>query len=174
MRALLTLATLLPGLALAGETAFTLKADDLKNEPFRDAKTVQALTANTPVDIIKKQGAWAQVKVGKSSGWVRTLSLKIGKPAAAAASPAPAKGLLGLASGRDSSGKIVSTTGIRGLADDDTQDKGLTENGLKSATNNEAQITRLESLRVTGDEAKTFAKQGKLTARKQAWLGEKS
>ena len=173
MRALLTLLTLLPGLALAGEAAFTLKADDLKNEPFRDAQTVQALPANTAVDIIKKQGAWAQVKVGKASGWVRTLSLKTGKPTSAATS-APAKGLLGIASGRDSSGKIVSTTGIRGLADDDTQDKGLTENGLKAATNNEAQITRLESLRVTSDEAKTFAKQGKLTARKQAWLGEKS
>lgn len=171
MRSFLLLACLLPSLAMAGETAFTLKADELKSEPFRDAQTIQPITANTPVDIVKKQGAWAQVKIGKATGWVRTLCLKSGKPVAAAT---PAKGLLGLASGRDSSGKIVSTTGIRGLADDDTQDKGLTENGLKTSTSNEAELSRLESQRVTAEDARLFAKQGKLTARKQGWLGEKS
>ncbi len=45
MAVLLATFLLAAGTALAGEAGTALKADDLKAEPFRDAKTVGSLTA---------------------------------------------------------------------------------------------------------------------------------
>ena len=138
--------------ARAAESGTLLKADELKTEPFRDAKTLKTLAKGDKVDILKKDGGWFQVKAGKSRGWLRMLSVRKGSAARAGSDTA---GLLGLASGRSGTGKVVATTGIR----------GLNEEELRAAKFNEQEVQLAESYAVRKSDAQKFAAQGKLAAR---------
>ncbi len=157
MVALLVTFLLAVGTTLAGEAGTALKADDLKAEPFRDAKTVGSLTAGDKVEILKKQGGWFQVKSTKGSGWVRMLSIRRGE---ARKGSGDAAGVLGLASGRAGTGGVVATTGIRGLSEEE----------LKAAKYNETELRKAESFVATEAEARRFAAEGKLVARKVKYL----
>ena len=145
------------GTALAAEEGSMLKADDLKAEPFRDATTVGSLAAGQHVEILDKQGGWFQVKSSAGSGWVRMLSVRRGE---ARKGSGDAAGLLGLASGRAGTGSVVATTGIRGLSEED----------LKAAKYNEAELKKAESYATTRADAQKFAASGKLAARKVEYL----
>jgi hypothetical protein len=145
------------GTAVAGEAGTVLKTDGLMAEPFRDAKTVGSLTAGDKVEILKKQGGWFQVKSARGSGWVRMLSIRRGE---ARKGSADAAGILGLASGRAGTGRVVATTGIRGLSEED----------LKAAKYNEMELKKAESFAVTKAEARKFAAEGRLVARKVEYL----
>jgi len=145
-------ALLLSGALHAAESGTVLKRDDIKAEPYRDAKTVATLAAGDKVDILKKDGGWYQVKSARGRGWVRMLSIRKGDARKASGGAA---GLLGLASGRAGTGKVVATTGIR----------GLNEEELKAAKFNEAELKRAESYVTSKSAAAKFAAAGKLTAR---------
>jgi len=145
-------ALLLSGALHAAESGTALKADDLKVEPFRDAKTVAKLAAGDKVDILKKDGGWLQVKSAKGKGWVRMLSIRKGDARKGSGS---ASGVLALASGRAGTGKVVATTGIR----------GLNEEELKAAKFNEEELKLAESYASSKPEASKFAASGKLAAR---------
>lgn len=136
---------------LAGEPGTVLKGDVLRAEPFSDAKTVTTLTRNDKVDIQKRQGGWLYVLSPKGKGWVRMLSIKRGAAAQANAGK-EASGLLDMASGRAGTGKVVATTGIR----------GLNEEQLKTAQFNEEELKKAESFAVSKQDAERFAKKGKL------------
>ncbi len=149
----LTLAALLLSGALhAAESGTALKGDDIKAEPFRDAKTVATLATGDKVNILKKDGGWYQVTSAKGKGWVRMLSIRKGEVRKGGSD---ASGLLGLASGRAGTGKVVATTGIR----------GLNEEELKAAKFNEAELKRAESYATSKKDAAKFAAAGKLAAR---------
>src|SRR5512144_168373 len=107
---------LMQSAVLAGETGTALKADAMRKEPYGDAKTVATLAVGDKVDILKKSGGWLQVKSAKGKGWVRMLSVRRGD---AKKGSGDAAGLLGLASGRAGTGKVVATTGIRGLSEEE-------------------------------------------------------
>jgi hypothetical protein len=141
----------------AGEAGTALKKDNLMAEPFRDAKIVGLLNTGDKVEILKKQDGWFQVKSAKGNGWVRMLSIRLGE---ARKGTVDTTGLLGLASGRAGTGKVVATTGIRGLSEED----------LKAAKYNEPELKKAESYGVTQAEAQKFAAEGKLTARKVEYL----
>lgn len=141
------------------ESGAAIKADELKAEPFRDAKTVGRLAAGDKVDILKKDGGWLQVKSVKGKGWVRMLSIRKGEARKSTAGSEVA-GLAGLASGRAGTGKVVATTGIR----------GLNEEELKAAKFNEDEVKRAESYLTSRAEAQKFAAKGKLVARKMDYL----
>ncbi|GAO36985.1 ligand-binding protein SH3 [Sulfuricella sp. T08] len=145
--------------AYAGESGAAVKADELKTEPFRDAKTVGKLTSGDKVEILKKDGGWFQVKSTRGNGWVRMLSIRRGE-ARKTSTGSEITGLAGLASGRAGTGRVVATTGIR----------GLNEEELKAAKFNEAELKRAESSLTSRAEAKKFAAKGKLTARKLDYL----
>jgi len=145
--------------AHAGENGTAVKADDLRAEPFRDAKAVGALTAGDKVEILKKDGGWLQIKSAKGNGWVRMLSIRRGEARKTTAGGEVA-GLAGLASGRAGTGRVVATTGIR----------GLNEEELKAAKYNEAELKRVESYITSKAEAQKFAAKGKLIARKMDYL----
>jgi hypothetical protein len=155
--AAVALALLAAGAALAAETGTALKADQLKAEPFRDAKTVANLSTGDRVEIVKKDGGWLQVKSAKGSGWVKMLSIRRGE---ARKGTGDAAGLLGLASGRAGTGRVVATTGIR----------GLNEEELKAAKFDAGQLKLAESYATSRAEAKKFAARGKLVARQVDYL----
>lgn len=134
--------------AIAAETGSALKNDSMRAEPFTDAKIAGNITRGDSVEIIKKQGAWLQIKTKKSTGWVRILSVKRGGASASNQSA----GVLALASGRAGTGQVVSTTGIRGLSEEE----------LKAAKFNEAEVKSMESYTISADQGRKFANKGKL------------
>ena len=154
---LMVCALLLSGALHAAESGTTIKNDDLKAEPFRDAKTVAALATGDKVDILKKDGGWYEVKSAKGKGWVRMLSIRKGEMRKGSGDAA---GVLGLASGRAGTGKVVATTGIR----------GLNEEELKAAKFNGEELKRTESYATGKADAARFAAQGKLVAQKFDYL----
>ncbi|MES2502010.1 MAG: SH3 domain-containing protein [Pseudomonadota bacterium] len=156
IKRLLLLGLTYPILSLAGDAGTALKADTLRAEPFADAKSVGTLAKNDAVDIVNKKGAWLQVKSKKSTGWVRLLSVKRG----AATQTNQAGGIAAVASGRAGTGKVVSTTGIRGLSAEE----------LKAAQFNEAEMKKLESYETTSSDGKQFASAGGLNATSIAYL----
>ncbi|MDP2805736.1 MAG: SH3 domain-containing protein [Gallionellaceae bacterium] len=145
--------------AMAGEAGVALKADDIRAEPFGDAKSVGQLAANDKVDIVGKNGGWLQVKSAKGKGWVRMLSIRKGDAKKGANETA---GLLSMTSGRAGTGKVVATTGIR----------GLNEEELKAAKFNETEVALVESYATSKEQAQQFANEGKLVARKFDYLPE--
>ena len=150
---------LLQPVAMAAESGVALKADDIRAEPFGDAKSVGKLAVNDKVDILDKNGGWLQVKSAKGKGWVRMLSIRKGD---AKKGGNEAAGLLSMASGRAGTGKVVATTGIR----------GLNEEELKAAKFNEEELKLNESYAVSKAQAQQFANEGKLVARKFDYLPE--
>ncbi|MEQ1599400.1 MAG: SH3 domain-containing protein [Methylotenera sp.] len=140
--------------ALAGDAGTALKADTLRKEPYADAKTVGSLAKNDSVEILSKKGAWLQVKSKKSTGWVRLLSVKRGVGSSSGSSMAD------IASGRAGTGKVVSTTGIRGLSAEE----------LKAAKFNEEEIKKMESYQTSTGDAQNYARAGGLSATKMAYL----
>ena len=143
-----------PILLLAGEAGTALKADVLRTEPFADAKTAGNLNKNDSVDILGKKGAWLQVKSKSASGWVRILSVKRGGATSSGSS------IAGIASGRAGTGKVVSTTGIRGLSAEE----------LKAAKFNEDEIKKMESYQASRGDAQKFASAGGLTSTQLTYL----
>ncbi len=148
---------LLSGLLYAADSGTALKSDELKAGPFRDAKTVAKLAVGDQVDILKKDGGWLQVNSAKGKGWVRMLSIRKGD---VRKTGSRSSGLLALSSGRSGTGKVVATTGIR----------GLNEEELKAAKFDEAELKRAESYSASHSAAAKFAAQGKLVARSFDYL----
>ncbi|PHV11348.1 SH3 domain-containing protein [Chitinimonas sp. BJB300] len=148
--------------ALAAETATLLKEDSLRSKPFLDAPSQATLQRGSSVTVLKKQGAWANVQLGKQTGWVRSLSLKSGTAAI------PGSNMASLNTGRLGSGKIVNTTGIRGLSSGKENEAGA----LAEAKFDAAALARAEAISVSEQEAAAFAKAAKLQARRVAWLAE--
>ena len=153
---ILLLALASPIISLAGTPGTALKPDSLRIEPFSDAKTTGNLAKNESVDILQKKGAWLQVKTKKTTGWVRLLSVKQG----GASSNNQLGGAIDVASGRAGTGKVVSTTGIRGLSAEE----------LKAAKFNEAEVAKLEGYAVSASQSEQFASAGGLTASQLAYL----
>ncbi len=140
--------------ALAGDAGTALKTDTLRKEPFADAKSVGSLAKNDSVEILSKKGAWLQVKSKKSTGWVRLLSVKRG------GATSSGSGLSDIASGRTGTGKVVSTTGIRGLSAEE----------LKAAKFNEEEMKKMESYQTSSGDAQSYAAAGGLSATSMSYL----
>jgi len=73
-----------------------------------------------------------------------------------------ASGLLDVASGRAGTGKVVATTGIR----------GLNEEQLKAGQFNEDELKKVESYAVSKQDAERFAKKGELVRQDVPFLPE--
>jgi hypothetical protein len=145
--------------AIAAESGVALKVEDIRVEPFGDARTVAKLKLNDKVEILGKDGGWLQIKSAKGKGWVRMLSIRKGDAKKGSNESA---GLLSLASGRAGTGKVVASTGVR----------GLNEEELKAAKFNADELNLAESYRVSKLQAQQFASEGKLVARKFDYLPE--
>ena len=135
----------------AAERGVALKADKLLAEPFADAKQVGKVAKGDAVAILKKNGGWYQVKASGAEGWIRMLSVRRGE----AGKTSAAKDVAALSSGRAGTGQIVSTTGVRGLSEEE----------LKAARFDEIELKKAESFGVSKNDALGFAQKGGLLAR---------
>ena len=152
---LLLIALLLPAVSMA-ETGVALKNDQIRAEPYSDAKIAGSIMRNQKVDILSRKGAWLNIKTAKTKGWVRLLSVKRGTASAGTSS----SDVLNLASGRSGTGKVVATTGVRGLSEQD----------LKTAKFDEAQVKTLEGYTQTAAQAGKFSGNAGLKASKLEYL----
>ncbi len=140
-------ALLFANVSMSAETGSALKNDSMRLEPFTDAKVAGSFNRGDALEILKKQGAWLQVKAKNTTGWVRLLSVK-----RSASNGNQAAGVLAAASGRAATGQVVSTTGIRGLSEQD----------LKAAKFNETEVKSLESYTKSAEQGRQFASAGHL------------
>ena len=148
-----------PGLAAGQETGTALKADEIKAEPFKDARTLGKMAKGDALHILARKSGWLQVRVGTKTGWVRLLSVRRGQAGQASAAK-EIGAVAGVATGRTGTGQVVSTTGVRGLDADE----------LKAAKFDARQIAKVESLAVSAGEAKSFDAECTLVAQKIQWL----
>lgn len=135
--------------ATGADTGTVLKNTEIKAEPFRDAKVLATIKTGDKVEILKRVGGWFQIKRGNLDGWVRMLSIRRGEARKRAVA---ADDVLALASGRAGTGQVVATTGIRGLSEEE----------LKTAKFTDAEVKKMESLKIAPEEAQKYAEAGKL------------
>lgn len=142
--------------AAAAERGSVIRASELKAKPFVDAATSAKLSANQAVSIVGRQGGWAQVEAGGTTGWVRVLNLRLQAGAANGRGSNTAAASL-LRTG--SSGRTV-TTGIKGVDEED----------IRNATPDMGEVEELASLAVDRAEAADHARQSGLTEHELAYL----
>lgn len=150
-RAALLVGLLLLPLTVLADPATLTKGETLRAKPFSDAKSLAALKKGESVDLLGREGGWYKIQTKSVSGYVPMLSVR--KTGAAAA--VSAGSLSNVASGRAGTGKVVATTGIR----------GLNEEQMKEATFSETAIAAAEKNRVGVDEARDFAQSAGLSER---------
>lgn len=160
-RGLVLAAMLLAAPGLYAESGAALKPDAIRAEPYSDARSVGKLAVGDKVEIVTRKGGWMQIKSARGNGWVRMLSIRRGE-ARKTSTTGELAGLLGMASGRAGTGKVVATTGVRGLSEEE----------LKSAKYDEGEIKLLHSYTTSRAEAQSFAAQGKLVPREMDYLPE--
>jgi hypothetical protein len=120
---------------------------------------VAQVAEKTSVDVLKRQGAWTQVKSGGQQGWVKLLSLRLGGAGDAKKEGDSGVGAL-LTAARTGSSGVTSSTGVRGLDEED----------LKNPHPNPKELEKLKTLAVNAADAKSFAAQGKLAGREMEYL----
>jgi hypothetical protein len=138
--------------AWAQEQAFTNRATDLKDKA--DGATLKSLPENTELKVLQRAGGWTRVDAGGQQGWVRVFHLRFPATAQADSSGGGLSSLgsaLGLTRTKSQS-TTIATTGIRGLSQED----------LKNASPDEAQLKLMQSYRADSGGAERFAKEGKL------------
>lgn len=147
----------------AAETGQTLVAADLKSEPYMDAKTLAALPANSPLEILKRQGGWMQVKsAGSADGWLKMTAIKLGGGASG-------KGSSGLGElwnvaqgGRSGNTGVTVATGVRGLGAED----------LKNASANPEAVKKMQGYAVSRADAESYSTQAKLQRQSVGYLAK--
>lgn len=145
---------------MAPTPATVVKDTELKDKPFVDAKTIKKLPRGTAVAIVDRNGGWLKVTVAGQQGWVRLLHVSSQPAAASGSSAKELEAAAKIATGRAGSGNIVSTTGIR----------GLNEEQLSKAQPNPAELKHLESYSVSKEQAAAYARAHKLERRQIPYL----
>lgn len=126
-----------------------LRNEKLYSQPSASSAVAASVAKGTSVNIVSKQGGWLRVTAGKSTGWIRLLSVRAG---AGSAGGAGLGDVVGAATTRSSPSRVVAVAGLRGLNDED----------LKQAKFNAEELARLNAWHETPAQAQTFAKQAGL------------
>lgn len=141
----------------AVQVAYAVHSTEIKLLPFSDAKTVANLDEKAKVNILLRQGGWVKINSKNGNGWVRMLSVR----SDSAARKRGDTGLISLLNaGRSGSSGITSTTGIRGLSEED----------LKNAQPNPVEFKKLEKYAVNKAGAEKFARDAELKSRQFDYL----
>ena len=181
---------MLVSLSLAADQyAVTLRDSKLVDKPFRDASAIGSIISDTQIVVLKRKGGWYQVRSDDQTGWVRLTNLRLqrggpkekgpgnnknknkGHGKGKASTPGQQKKKIGsldtlgeaLTGGlftTGSSSRVTSTTGIRGLDEED----------IGNASPNPAALAQLEKFSVSADQAERFAGKAKLNRTKLDYL----
>ena len=128
-----------------------LRNEKLYSQPSASAKVAGTVAKGASVNILAKQGGWLRVSSGKTTGWLRLLSVRTG---AGGAGGVGVGDVVGAATTKSDPSRVVAVAGLRGLNEED----------LKQAKFNADELARLEGLSVSAAQARTFAGQSGLAA----------
>jgi uncharacterized protein YgiM (DUF1202 family) len=123
-------------LACAADLAKVSKNDFIRAKPFTNSAVVVSVKVGQSVNIQKREGSWYLITAGAKTGWAPMLSVRRTAPA----NTASAGSLSSTATGRSSTGGIVSTTGIRGLNEENLKTALFDENAVAAAEKNRVSI----------------------------------
>jgi len=160
------LALLFFACAAQAEPALTNRATDVLAQPQSDAARLAALAERDKVEVLRRSGAWSEVRTGAGkTGWVRMMHLT---PASAGstperAAPNPAGALASLLGSGRSGNTATVTTGVRGLQEED----------LQNARTNPAEFQKMQKYTVTTDVGQAFARRSNLTPAQVGYLEER-
>lgn len=139
------------GAAASAATGTVLRNEKLYTQPSATASVAGSVARGANVTIVAKQGGWLRVTSGKTTGWVRLLSVRAG---AGGLGGAGLGDVVGAATTRSDPTRVVAVAGLRGLNDEQ----------LKQAKFNADEMARLEGMGVTSAQAGSFAGQSGLAA----------
>jgi hypothetical protein len=126
-----------------------LRDEKIFSQPSSGSAVAGKVSKGASVDIQAKQGGWLRVTAGKTSGWIRLLSVRPGEGGLGGTGVGD---VLGAATTRSDPSRVVAVAGLRGLNDED----------LKQAKFNADELAKLDTWSVTVTQAKSFASQGGL------------
>ncbi|ODU36682.1 MAG: hypothetical protein ABS92_15085 [Thiobacillus sp. SCN 63-374] len=128
-----------------------LRNDKLYSQPSATSTATGNVAKGASVNILAKQGGWLRVSSGKTTGWIRLLSVRAG---AGGIGGAGLGDVVGAATTRSDPSRVVAVAGLRGLNDED----------LKQAKFNGDELARLDNWEATTAQARSFAGQSGLAA----------
>lgn len=144
----------LPALAA---NATVLRDETLRATPAASGKAVVAVKRGASVSVLTKQGGWVKVRSAGRDGWVRLLSVRAG---AGGLSGGGIGDVVGAATTRSDPNKVVAVAGLRGLDSGD----------LKAAKFDAVQLDKLDALKASPGQARSFASAAGLAATKVSSL----
>lgn len=157
----------LPLIAVAAPGALSRKTA-MQAEPRDDASALRQLDKGASVEVLSRNGAWYKIDANGQQGWVRLYWVRTGgahvERAATGAVGQPLHSIsdtLSLATARRNRSQIGATMGVRGMSEED----------LKAAHYDAAQMTRLDGNAVSNDDASKFAAAGPVRRRSIDELG---
>lgn len=136
--------------AVFAASGTVLRNEKLYSQPSATASAAGSAAKGTSVTILAKQGGWLRVTAGKTTGWIRLLSVRAGTGGLGGAGVGD---VIGAATTQSSPSKVVAVAGLRGLNDEE----------LKQAKYNADEMARLDALAVSSAQAQSFASQSGLT-----------
>jgi len=134
-------------------TGTVLRDEKLYSKPSATAPVSASVRKGASVTILSKQGGWLRVSAGKSTGWIRLLSVRAG---AGGLGGAGVGDVVGAATTKSDPSRVVAVAGLRGLNDEQ----------LKQAKFNADELARMEAQAVSAAQARSFAGQSGLVAAK--------
>ncbi len=137
-----------PALAASGTV---LRNDKLYVQPSATSAAAGSVAKGASVNVLSKQGGWLRVSAGKTTGWIRLLSVRVGEGGVGGTGLGD---VVGAATTKSDPSRVVAVAGLRGLNDEE----------LKQAKFNAEELGRLDALGVSGAQAKSFAAQAGLAA----------
>jgi hypothetical protein len=132
---------------VAAETATLIKQDQLRDDPYIDAKAIATVAAHSRAEVVEDRGVWIRIKAEAGLGWVRATSVKrdgvIGPRVAPIAS----------ASGRLAVTTPTASLGIRGV----TPDAGTTHALIMTIGDYQGGIPKLKGVMYDVESARSIA-----------------
>ena len=149
----------LSGLSHAKDEAFAVRATDVKEQPFSDAKTMSKLSENSKIEVLARKGSWMQITAPGINGWVKMLSLRFENHSSPTANNnSSLKSVYNLAT-TGSSGSTVTTA-----------TRSLDEKKFTKTTANLQALATMRTFAVSKVEAQKFAKLEKLNEQSLAYV----
>ncbi len=128
-----------------------LRNEKLYAKPSATAAATGSVAKGANVEVLSRQGGWLRVSAGRTTGWIRLLSVRVGGGGSGGAGLGD---VVGVATTRSDPSRVVAVAGLRGLNDED----------LKQAHFNAEELQRLDALAVSAAQASHFATEGGLAA----------
>lgn len=128
-----------------------LRNERLFSQPSSGSSVAANVAKGTSVNILSKQGGWLRVTAGRTTGWIRLLSVRAGEGGVGGAGVGD---VFGAATTRSDPSRVVAVAGLRGLNDED----------LKQAKFNADELARLGAWEVNAAQTRSFASQSGLAS----------